>query len=144
MLFRSYVYDDDAQVKIKKEDNKDWHEEPPKNGEPYTILESDSPLYEYKEITNPADGEPVQQTLDVPLLEIPAAELPVAKKRKQTAKKRSRNQVEKKMKKKKEEAAQDVVVNQSEVVVQQQLPVEQVTLAPVTSATDQTNESPPF
>ena len=61
--------DDDAQVKIKKGDNKDWHEELPKNGEPCTILESNPPLYEYKEITNPAGGEPVQQTLDVPLLE---------------------------------------------------------------------------
>ena len=61
--------DDDAQLKIKKGDNKDWHEELPKNGEPCTILESDPPLYEYKEITNPAGGEPVQQTLDVPLLE---------------------------------------------------------------------------
>ena len=96
-----YVHNDDAApVKIKKLDNRDWHEEPPKNREPYTILESDPPLYEYKEITNPAGGEPVKQTLGVPLLEIPAAELPVAKKGKQTSKKKSsRKRTKKKQKK---------------------------------------------
>ena len=145
----TYVYDDDEDIplstpKIKKEDNRDWHEEPPKNGEPYTFLETDPPLYEYKEIANPVGGagESIQQTLDVPLLEVSAAELLPAKKRKQTvAKKRtssSRKQVKKKTKKekeKKEEVAQDVVivnVNQPEAAMQQQLipVVEQVTVAP--------------
>ena len=129
------MYDDDDEdiplsaPKIKKEDNRDWHEEPPKNGEPHTVLETDPPLYEYKEITNPVGGEPIQQTLDVPLLEVSAVELLPAKKRKQTvAKKRnssSRKQVNKKTKKekeKKEEVAQDAVVvnvNQPEAVIQQ-------------------------
>ena len=141
----TYVYDDDKDIplstpKIKKEDNRDWHEEPPKNGEPYTVLETDPPLYEYKDITNPAGGEPIQQTLDVPLLEVSAAELSTAKKRKQTVaeKRSSRKQVKKKTKKekeKKEEVAQDVVfvnVNQPEAAIQQQqIPVvEQVTVAP--------------
>ena len=103
-LCPTYVYDDEDDIplstpKIKKEDNRDWHEEPPKNGEPYTVLETNPPLYEYKEITNPVGGEPIQQTLDVPLLEVSAAELLTVKKRKQTvAKKRnssSRKQVKK-------------------------------------------------
>ena len=109
------MYDDDEDIplpapKIKTEDNRNFHEEPPKNGEPYTILESDPPLYEYKKITNSTGGELIQQTLDVPLLEIPAAELPTAKKRKQTAKKRSsRKQVKKTKKEKKEEVVQEAV-----------------------------------
>ena len=145
----TYVYDEEK-PKIKKEDNRDWHEEPPKNGEPYTVLETDPPLYEYKEMANPVGGggEPIQQTLDVPLLEIPVELLP-AKKRKQTvAKKRnnSRKQVKKKAKKEKEKVAQDVVtvnVDQPDAALQQQqIPVvEQVTVAP--SVTVQ-NESQPL
>ena len=143
----TYVYNEEK-PKIKKEDNRDWHEEPPKNGEPYTVLETDPPLYEYKEIANPVGGEPIQQTLDVPLLEIPVELLP-AKKRKQTvAKKRnnSRKQVKKKAKKEKEKVAQDVVtvnVDQPDAALQQQqIPVvEQVTVAP--SVTVQ-NESQPL
>ena len=135
--------------KIKKEDNRDWHEEPPKNGKPYTVLETDPPLYEYKEIANLVGGEPIQQTLDVPLLEVSAVELLPAKKRKQTvAKKRnnSRKQVKKKAKKEKEKVAQDVVivnVDQPDAALQQQqIPVvEQVTVAP--SVTVQ-NESQPL
>ena len=152
----TYVYVDQEDIplstpKIKKEDNRDWHEEPPKNGEPHTVLETDPPLYEYKEITNPVGREPIQQTLDVTLLEIPAVELLPAKKRKQTiAKKRnsnSRKQVKKKTKKeKKEEVAQDAVivnVDQPEAALQQQqIPVvEQVSVAP--SVTVQ-NESQPL
>ena len=144
----TYVYDEEK-PKIKKEDNRDWHEEPPKNGEPYTVLETDPPLYEYKEIANPVGGEPIQQTLDVPLLEVSAVELLPAKKRKQTvAKKRnnSRKQVKKKAKKEKEKVAQDVVivnVDQPDAALQQQqIPVvEQVTVAP--SVTVQ-NESQPL
>ena len=145
----TYVYDEEK-PKIKKEDNRDWHEEPPKNGEPYTVLETDPPLYEYKEMANRVGGggEPIQQTLDVPLLEIPVELLP-AKKRKQTvAKKRnnSRKQVKKKAKKEKEKVAQDVVtvnVDQPDAALQQQqIPVvEQVTVAP--SVTVQ-NESQPL
>ena len=151
----TYVYDDEEDIplstpKIKKEDNRDWHEEPPKNGEPYTVLETDPPLYEYKEIANPVGGEPIQQTLDGPLLEVSAVELLPAKKRKQTvaAKKRnnSRKQVKKKAKKEKEKVAQDAVivnVDQPEAALQQQqIPVaEQVTVAP--SVTVQ-NESQPL
>ena len=140
------MYDDVEDIplsttKIKKEDNRDWHEEPPKNGEPYTVLETDPPLFEYKEIANPIGGEPIQQTLAVPLLEVSAVELLPAKKRKQTvAKKRnssSRKQVKKKTKKekeKKEEVADAVIVNvdQPEAALQQQQisVVEQVTVAP--------------
>ena len=151
----TYVYDDGEEdiplstPKIKKEDNRDWHEEPPKNGEPYTVLETVPPLYEYKEIANLVGGEPIQQTLDVPLLEVSAVELLPAKKRKQTvAKKRnnSRKQVKKKAKKEKEKVAQDVVivnVDQPDAALQQQqIPVvEQVTVAP--SVTVQ-NESQPL
>ena len=144
----TYLYDEEK-PKIKKEDNRDWHEEPPKNGEPYTVLETDPPLYEYKEIANPVGGEPIQQTLDVPLLEVSAVELLPAKKRKQTvAKKRnnSRKQVKKKAKKEKEKVAQYVVtVNMDQpdaALQQQQIPVvEQVTVAP--SVTVQ-NESQPL
>ena len=131
----TYVYNDEekGEPKIKKEDRRDWHEEPPKNGEPYTVLETDPPLYEYKEIANPVGGggEPVQQTLDVPLLEIPAVELLPAKKRKQTvaAKKRNhgRKQVKKKAKKEKEVDQPDAALQQ-----QQQIPVveQEVAVAP--------------
>ena len=115
-------------------------------------METDPPLYEYKEIANPVGGEPIQQTLDVPLLEVFAVELLPAKKRKKAvAKKRnssSRKQVKKKAKKekeKKEEVADAVIVNvdQPEAALQQQqIPVvEQVTVAP--SVTIQ-NESLPL
>ena len=112
----TYVYDDEEkEPKIKKEDNRDWHEEPPKNGEPYTVLETDPPLYEYKEIANPVGGggEPVQQTLDVPLLV-------VSKKRKQTVAARKRRNSSKKQVKKKAKKEKEVEVDQPDAVLQQQ------------------------
>ena len=146
----TYLYDDgEKEPKIKKEeDRRDWHEEPPKNGEPYTVLETDPPLYEYKEMANPVGGgggEPVQQTLDVPLLEImPAVELfSVNKKRKQqtvAAKKRhhGRKKQVKKKTKKEEVDLPGVALPQQ----QQQIPVVEQEVAVAPSVAVQ-NEPPP-
>lgn len=50
--------EDDDPVLYPRDPSKNWHTEPPKNGEPYEILESDPPIYEYEEKKQSDDVDP--------------------------------------------------------------------------------------